>query len=82
MNQEQNKRSMIQRIEGIIQYTFQHKDIIWEALQAPGSGYRVSGNRHIDSQGNKRMAVLGDAYARVILLEEWFCRTTGPPMRF
>lgn len=72
---------MIRGIERIIQYTFQDKDIIWEALQAPGSGYRMSGNRHIDSKGNKRMALLGDAYARVVVLEEWFGRTTSRPMR-
>ncbi|CAG8983213.1 hypothetical protein HYALB_00004041 [Hymenoscyphus albidus] len=72
MAPEQNKEQMIRGIEKIIQYTFEDKNIIWEALQAPGSGYRMSGTRHIDSKGKKRMAVVGDAWARVVILEEWF----------
>jgi len=55
-----NSVQMIQGTENAIQYTFQDKNIIWEALQALDSGYRFAGWREITTKGHKRLALVGD----------------------
>jgi hypothetical protein len=49
----------IETVEKVIGYTFQDKHIIWEALQARGTGLKASGGREF-SDGNKRLAMWGD----------------------
>ena len=63
--------TMCQGAENVIGYTFNDRDIFWEALQAAGSGVTRIGGRPILA-GNKRLAMLGDAIAQVVLLEEWY----------
>jgi len=59
-------------VQQIIGLTFSDPAILWEALQAPGSGVRLSGNRRITSKGNKRMALAGDAHARSMVADVWY----------
>lgn len=56
----------IARAEAVIDYSFQDANIVWEALQAPGSGVVRSGTRSI-RDGNKRLAIVGDAVLKLII---------------
>lgn len=61
----------LQGVEGVIGYQFNHPDILWEALQAAGSGVHFIGGR-LMTDGNKRLALLGDAIINVALIEDWY----------
>jgi ribonuclease-3 len=56
----------IAQAEVMIGYTFKDPDILWEALQAPGSGVLRSGIRRIPN-GNKRLAIVGDAALKLVI---------------
>jgi ribonuclease-3 len=58
-------------VQNIIGYIFTDPSILWEALQAPGSGVLMSGNRVLSSEGNKRMALVGDAWLKMAIITEW-----------
>ena len=66
-----------------IGYDFKNAPYLWEALQAPGSIVRsgeIDGagtERHSVGfqrfpDGNRRLAVLGDAVLRLALVEDWY----------
>ena len=62
---------MVQGVEEAIAYQFNDPTILWEALQAAGSSvFIINGRRLID--GNKRLALLGDAILKVALVEDWY----------
>ncbi len=61
----------IREVENTIGYNFTDHLIVWEAMQAAGSGVFLVGNRRIPD-GNKRLAVLGDTILQLALLEEWY----------
>lgn len=61
----------VQGVEGAINYHFAEPLILWEALQAPGNGLRSKGTRSFPD-GNKRLALVGDAVLKLGLLEEWY----------
>lgn len=63
--------NMIHRVEDVIGYKFKDNDIVWEALQAAGSVVRQSGNRSF-REGNKRLAIVGDAVLKLALVEDWY----------
>ncbi|QDS72453.1 hypothetical protein FKW77_009561 [Venturia effusa] len=56
----------IAQAEAAIDYIFQDANIIWEALQAPGSNVVRSGARQIPN-GNKHLAVVGDAVLKLLV---------------
>jgi ribonuclease III len=58
-------------VEEILGYTFNDRNCLWEALQAPGSGVSVAGTRRI-TEGNKRLALKGDAAIKNVIIEDWF----------
>ena len=55
----------------IIGYNFMDSSILWEALQAPGSRPFAADGRDF-SNGNKRLALLGDAVLKTNLLGTWY----------
>ena len=61
-------------VERIIDYTFTDPNILWEALQAPGSGVLLTGKRPISSDGHKRLALKGDAWLKLVIIEDWYGR--------
>lgn len=69
------KTAMIEGVQNIIDYVFQDASVLWEALQAPGSFPYATGGRDFRN-GNKRLALLGDAILKVCLLEEWYTTPT------
>lgn len=51
--------------ENIINYTFRDDSLLLEALQAAGSTLQ-----HLYPEGNKRLAMIGDAVIKLALLED------------
>ena len=73
----------IRKVQSRIGYNFKKAPYLWEALQAPGSVVRsgeiegagteyhsVGFQRFPD--GNRRLAVLGDAVLRLAIVEDWY----------
>ena len=61
----------ISSVEAILGYKFTDTNCLLEALNAPGSGVSTAGNRRF-SDGNKRLALKGDAAIRNVIVEDWF----------
>lgn len=62
---------MLENAQSIIGYTFTDASILWEALQAPGAP-RFDTNGRDFSNGQKRLALVGDAVLKLVLLDEWY----------
>ena len=69
-----NMTSAVQGVEGTINYHFAEPLILWEALQATGNGISSVGARSF-TDGNMRLALVGDAILKLALLEEWYAGT-------
>ena len=69
----------VQGVEAAINYHFTEPLILWEALQATGNGISSGGTRSF-ADGNKRLALVGDAILKVALLEEWYAGTESRGM--
>ncbi|KAI8954264.1 ribonuclease III domain-containing protein [Xylaria longipes] len=50
----------------ILDYEFQNEDLLWEALQAPGSNVATLNGREL-TQGNKGLAHVGDAVIMLVI---------------
>ena len=75
--------SKVRAVQSTIGYKFKRVPYLWEALQAPGS---IVPSGQIDGagteyhslgferfpDGNRRLAVLGDAVLRLALVEDWY----------
>ncbi|KAI1112494.1 ribonuclease III domain-containing protein [Nemania sp. NC0429] len=61
----------ISRAQQILNHEFQNEELLWEALQTPGSNVPMLGGRAL-TQGNKRLASLGDAVATMIIKHECY----------
>jgi hypothetical protein len=61
--------AIIDGVETATGYLFVNEFILWEALQAPGSGVRQAGGRSIPD-GNNRIALVGDAVLQIITIKE------------
>lgn len=57
--------------EAVTGHTFSNPLILWEALQAAGSNVHHIGNR-LTPDGNKRLAMLGDAVLKLALVTVWY----------
>lgn len=60
----------IQAAQAIIGYTFNDPYILWEALSLAGSRAKNVDGR-IFPEGNKRLALHGDAFIKAALLDDW-----------
>ena len=60
------KAEAMEAVETIIQYHFKNKELLWEALQAAGASSSSTGD------GNKRLAIVGDAVLKLALMEDWY----------
>ena len=58
----------LQGVQRTIQHSLNDEAKLWEALQAPGSSVTQFGDRHL-AEGNKRVAFVGDAVLRMVLVE-------------
>ena len=61
----------IEGTEAIIQYKFTNSTLLWEALQCSGNRELLIAGRQL-IEGNKRLAILGDAVLELILAERWY----------
>lgn len=75
-------KNSVAQLEQIINYTFTDPTGAWEALQAAGSGVRLSGNRRITNDGNKRLALKGDAWIRLIVVEYCYEQNIARGIKF
>lgn len=57
--------------QAVLGYEFNDSDLLKEALQAAGSPVFAVGGRHLPD-GNKRLAVLGDAALKLILIRDGY----------
>lgn len=58
-------------VETIIGYQFTDPSKLWEALQAPGSPVSSINGRRI-TEGNKRLAMIGDSVLKLALVSKWY----------
>jgi dsRNA-specific ribonuclease len=56
---------MVTAAEDVIDYPFIDKELLWEGLQAAGSNMAF---RY--PEGNKRLAMIGDAVLKLVVLED------------
>ncbi|KFY05166.1 hypothetical protein O988_00217 [Pseudogymnoascus sp. VKM F-3808] len=66
------QNAMVSAAEDVIDYSFIDKDLPWEAIQAAGSNMAF---RY--PEGNKRLAMIGDAVVKLVVLED--LRVTDSP---
>ena len=81
-NETKEFQSKIKRAQGIIGYNFTDQWLLWEALQAAGEPTKLVGTRHIDTDGNKRLAIIGDAVIKLAIAEKWYASTEKRGKRF
>ena len=73
----------IRKVQNRLGYNFKNAEYIWEALQAPGSivpSSEVEGKKSKSQSvglqnfpdGNRRLATLGDAVLKMVLVEDWY----------
>lgn len=60
----------IAQAQNILGYGFENVSYLREALHAAGSGFIKDGQ--ILHEGNKRLAVLGNAVVQLILQQDWY----------
>lgn len=60
-----------QDLQDAIDYHFQNSRYLLEALRTAGAGYHTA-NAPSTVDGNKRLAHLGEAVLRLLLLEDWY----------
>lgn len=65
--------STVAAIEALTGYHFRNIDHLWLALQAAGSPVFRIGGRRVGSDGNKRLAVVGDSVISLMICTRWFC---------
>jgi ribonuclease-3 len=56
-------------LENIIKYHFANPQLLQEALTAEGASQSSQGPA---GNGNKRLALVGDALLRVVILDRWY----------
>ncbi|KXH38086.1 hypothetical protein CSIM01_04576 [Colletotrichum simmondsii] len=66
MQSQQDEK--INRAMRLINYEFNDTNWLWEALQTPGSGVRIAGDRRV-IDGNKILALLGDKLLGTFVVE-------------
>lgn len=66
-----NALHKVQGTEAIIKYAFKNRLLLWEALQASGSGIGYIGDRNVECDGNKNLAIVGDRVLEIILSLNW-----------
>jgi hypothetical protein len=63
------KSEVVPPVENSINYQFINRNLCWEALQGKGAGGYA--------EGNKRLAMLGDASMKHAQMKKWFGRNTS-----
>lgn len=69
----QHAKNFIATVEKIIDHAFKDSDILEEALEAPGSGWRLIGeSKKMVKGGNARLAMVGEDALRLIIGEHCY----------
>ena len=67
----ERKAKTLRDVQHIINYQCYNTTFLWEALQAAGTQVDCTG-RPTPADGNKRLAVVGDAALQLALMEDWY----------
>jgi hypothetical protein len=65
----------VDHLQTVLAYQFANPMYLVEALGAAGSGYNINPNT-VAIDGNKRLAQLGDAIMKVVVLDDWYASAT------
>ncbi len=68
---QSEKGIRIYAVETLVQYRFHNPALLWEALQGPSVIIDSTG-KPVPPDGNKRLAIVGDAAIRLALAENWY----------
>ena len=66
-----HKTITIRAVESLIQYKFHNTDLLWEALHSRQIRIDSCGAA-VPPDGNKRLAIIGDAVMQLALAEDWY----------
>ncbi|KAJ8121871.1 hypothetical protein O1611_g9987 [Lasiodiplodia mahajangana] len=61
-----DRATKIEMAQRLLNYKFENEDLLWEALQAPGSDVTTL-NERLLAQGNKNLASVGDAVITLVI---------------
>lgn len=75
----EKKKTMIRAVVKFINYDFSSHDLLWEALQAPGSGVTVIGDRFLGTRGHQRLALVGNKALGLLIVENQDGRSYNSP---
>lgn len=70
------REATIEAVESIIQYKFTNSSLLWEALHT-NSQHPTIGGQPIPPDGNKRLAIVGDAVMQLVLAADWYRGSTN-----
>ncbi|KAJ8104733.1 hypothetical protein ONZ43_g7709 [Nemania bipapillata] len=62
----------LEMAQKILQYEFHNKRLLWKALQAPGSNIMTPPTVATADEGNKSLAIVGDAVATLLIRLECY----------
>jgi dsRNA-specific ribonuclease len=65
----------MEHLQSTLTYQFMNPRHLLEALRTTGSGYNIYQSRTV-TDGNKRLAQLGDAVMELAVLEDWYASGT------
>ena len=65
------KSIRIHAVETLVRYRFHNPALLWEALQGPSIMIDIAGER-VPPDGNKQLAIVGDAVMQLVLAETWY----------
>jgi len=69
-------QSDLKACQKLIGYRFTKIDLLFEALQAPGT-VALSANRRVLKRGNENLAIVGDLALATVLSVEWYKNDTN-----
>ena len=63
--------ALLDEVERLSGRVFTNREVLLEALLAPGCGVTLAGSRRVP-YGHKELALLGDAVMRQLVVEEYY----------
>ena len=73
--------SIRRKVEKTVDYRFKEEALLWEALHLPAWTSESSMGSRPVPEGNRRLAIIGDAAVKLKLAEEWYDQNQSCGMR-
>lgn len=74
---EPSQQLCIETLQYQLEYTFTDPLLAWESLQLAGNGNVSLAPGRFAMEGNKRLAIVGDAIIDAILARKWYSTDQG-----